>query len=134
VTDGAARLTAKLARDLYARLGERDLPGYFDLVAEDVVFHIGGDSIVAGEHRGKEAIAALGMKVMQETSGTFQTQLLSVLANRSHATTLHRWSADRRGEHIEMNNFNVYRFSNGLLAERWEFLEDQDAHDAFWSP
>lgn len=125
---------AELARELYARLAKRDLAGYFELVADGAVFHIGGDSIVAGEYRGKEAISALGMKVMEETAGTFRTELISVLANESHAVTLHRWSADRRGQHIEMNNFNVYRFANRLLAERWEFLEDQEAHDAFWAP
>jgi uncharacterized protein len=134
VTDGEQLPAEQLARELYARLAARDLAGYFDLVADDAIFHIGGDSTVAGDYRGKDAIAALGMNVMQETDGTFRTELISVLANNSHATTLHRWSADRRGQHIEMNNFNVYRFANGLLAERWEYLEDQQAHDAFWAP
>ena len=134
MTEVGEPATAQLARDLYERLAERDLAGYFELVADDAIFHIGGTSVVAGEHRGKDAIAALGMKVMEETAGTFRTQLLSILANGSHAATLHRWSADRRGQHIEMNNFNVYRFADGLLAERWEFLEDQGAHDAFWAP
>jgi hypothetical protein len=33
-----------------------------------------------------------------------------------------------------MYNFNVYRFANGLVAERSEFIEDERAHDAFWAP
>jgi ketosteroid isomerase-like protein len=125
---------SELARKLYERLSERDLAGYFRLVADDVIFHVGGNSIVADEYRGKAAIAALGMKLLEETAGSFRTELISVLANGCHAVTLHRWSADRRGHHIEMHNFNVYRFANGLLAERWEFIEDQQAHDAFWAP
>jgi ketosteroid isomerase-like protein len=125
---------AELARKLYECLSARDLAGYFELIADDAVFHVGGDSIVAGEYRGKAAIAALGMKLVNETAGSFQAELISVLANGSHAVTLHRWSADRRGRRIEMHNFNVYRFADGLLAERWEFIEDQEAHDAFWAP
>ena len=131
MTDGLP--VTELARALYERLSARDFAGYFDLLAEDAIFHVGGDSIVAGEYRGKAAIAALGMKLVEETGGSFRTELISVLANGSHAITLHRWSADRRGCHVEMHNFNVYRFANGLVAERWEFIEDQKAHDAFWA-
>src|SRR5688500_9513252 len=132
--DRVQQPVAELARKLYERLSERDLAGYFELLADDAIFHVGGDSIVAGEYRGKAAIAALGMKLLEESAGSFRTELISVLGNGSHAVTLHRWSADRRGRHIEMCNFNVYRFANGVLAERWEFIEDQQAHDAFWAP
>ena len=131
MTDGVP--VAELARELYERLSARDFAGYFDRLADDAIFHVGGDSIVAGEYRGKAAIAALGMKLIEETAGSFRTELISVLANGSHAITLHRWRAARRGCHVEMYNFNVYRFANGLVAERWEFIEDQRAHDAFWA-
>jgi ketosteroid isomerase-like protein len=124
---------AELARELYQRLSARDLAGYLELLADDAIFHVGGNSSIAGEYRGKAAIAALGMKLLEETGGSFRTELISVLANGSHAMTLHRWSAERRGRRIEMCNFNVYRFANGLVAERWEFIEDQEAHDAFWA-
>jgi hypothetical protein len=32
-----------------------------------------------------------------------------------------------------MDNFNVYRFENGQVVERWEFIEDRQSHDAFWA-
>ncbi|GAA2833307.1 hypothetical protein [Nonomuraea rubra] len=68
----------------------------------------------------------------EETGGTFRTALLSVQADDSHAVILHRWTAKRRGERVEMDDFNVYRFERGLVAERWEYVADQRAHDAFW--
>ena len=126
--------SADLARKLYEALGAGDVSGYLDMLADDVVFHIAGDSIVSGDFRGKDSISNLGLKVMEETGGSFRTELLSVLANDSHAVTFHRWTAERRGRRIEMNNFNVYRFRNGLVVERWEFIEDQRDHDAFWCP
>ena len=71
---------------------------------------------------------------MAATDGTFRLEPLAVLANDRYAISLHRWTASRAGQSIEMNNFNVYRFDDeGRIAERWEFLEDQDAHDRFWS-
>jgi ketosteroid isomerase-like protein len=123
---------AVFTRRLYELIGHGDLTGYLDLIADDAVFHIGGDSIVAGEHRGKDAIIRLGMLVSEETGGTFQTGLLSVQANDSYSVTLHRWTAQRRGERVEMDNFNVYGFARGLVVERWEYVADQRAHDAFW--
>ncbi|MEV0390690.1 nuclear transport factor 2 family protein [Nonomuraea sp. NPDC050643] len=123
---------ATLARCLYDLIENGDLNGYLDLIADDAVFYIGGDSIVAGEHRGKDAIIRLGQLALVETSGTFRTRLLSVEANDSYAITLHRWSAERRGERVQMDNFNVYHFEQGLVTERWEYVADQRAHDAFW--
>jgi uncharacterized protein len=125
---------AVLARRLYETLASGDLAGYFDLLADGVVFHIGGDSIVAGEYRGKDEVASLGLRVFEETDGSYRTDLLSVTANDSHAVTFHRWTAERRGQRIEMRNFNVYRFENDRLVERWEFIEDQRRHDDFWRP
>ncbi|MEV4089172.1 nuclear transport factor 2 family protein [Nonomuraea fuscirosea] len=123
---------AVLTRRLYELAGAGDLPGYLALLADVVVFHIGGDCVVTGEHRGKDAIVRLGELVHEETAGTFRTGLLSVQANDSHAVTLHRWTAERRGERVEMDNFIVYRFERGLVAERWEYVSDQQAHDTFW--
>jgi ketosteroid isomerase-like protein len=121
-----------LVRRLYDTIGAGDFTGYLGLIADDVVFHVGGESIVAGEHCGKDAVVRLGLLVVEETSGTFQTQLLSVQTNASHAVTLHRWTAERRGQRIEMDNFNVYRFHQDKVVERWEFVADQRAHDTFW--
>jgi hypothetical protein len=57
-----------------------------------------------------------------------------VLSNGNHVVTLHRWTAQRHGRSIEMNNFNVYRFDpGGLVVERWEFIEDLARHDRFWA-
>lgn len=47
---------AALLRRLYDLLAAGDIDGYLALVADDAVFHVGGDSIVAGEYAGKDAI------------------------------------------------------------------------------
>ena len=125
---------ATLVRKLYDALADGDITTFLDLIDDDAVFHVGGDSIVAGEHSGKDAIVELGLRVVEETAGTYRMDLRSVLANDSYAVTLHHWTAERRGQRIEMDNFNVYRFDNGVVVERWEFIEDRARHDAFWAP
>jgi len=134
MTPSAEHPNAVLIRKLYDALAAGDLGAYFNGLADGVVFHIGGDSVVAGEYGGKDAVANLGMRVFEETAGTYRNDLLSIMANDSHAVTFHHWTAERRGVSVQMDNFNVYRFEDGLVVERWEFIEDQARHDAFWAP
>ena len=47
MTERVQETVAELARNLYERLSARDLAGYFELLADDAVFHVGGDSRVS---------------------------------------------------------------------------------------
>lgn len=121
-------------RRLYDALAKKDPDLLGAALAPDVVFHVPGRGSVAGEHRGRETILRLFQGLLEQTEGRFTFELQEVLASDSHAVTKHRWSAERKGKRIEQTNFNVYRFNDeGQVIERWEFAEDQAAHDKFWS-
>ena len=120
-------------RELYEALARSDIEQYLEGLRDDVVFHVGGVSQIAGDYRGKEAVVALGLKVLEETGGTFRTDLRDAIGTGSHVVTLHHWTAQRREKSIAMDNLNVYRLDeDGYVVERWEFIEDQARHDAFW--
>lgn len=124
----AARLRA-----FYAALAARDAEATLAALSPDVRFHVPGDGILAGEYKGLEAVATLGLRAAAETNGTFRFELLDVIANDTYAVARHRWTAERAGRQIEMNNINAYRFdAGGKIVERWEFIEDQRTHDDFW--
>ena len=121
-------------RQYYEARNRGDREAMLDLVAEEAVFHVAGGSPISGDHRGRAALQRLGSQVFGETGGTYRTDLLDILANDTHVVSRHRWSATRNGRSIEMVNFNVFRFAaDGRIDERWEFVEDDAAHDAFWS-
>jgi ketosteroid isomerase-like protein len=121
-------------RALYEALANSDITAYLAGLRDDVTFHVDGRSPIAGDYHGKDAVIGLGLRVLDETGGTFRTELREALGNARFVVTLHRWSAERGGAAIEMDNFNIYRLdSDGLVAERWELIEDQDRHDAFWA-
>jgi uncharacterized protein len=125
---------ATRVRRLYEAVAARDVERLGHLLAPDVTLHIPGTSLVAGVHSGKESVVRLFQAVVQQTEGTFRMDLLEVMANGQYAATKHRWTAERNARRIEMDNINVFRFDeSGLLIERWEFIEDQQAHDEFWS-
>ena len=56
------------------------------------------------------------------------------MANDTFAVVLQRWTAERRGRRVDMNNFNLFRFDDdGKIAERWEIIEDFPSREAFWA-
>jgi uncharacterized protein len=118
----------------YGAVGAGDLEKVRAMLAPDAVFHVAGDSPISGDHRGHEEIFALAIRTLSETEGTFKTELLESFSNDRYSAAKHRWTATRRGDSIEMENIIVFRWDDeGRLAERWEFLEDADAHDRFWA-
>jgi ketosteroid isomerase-like protein len=108
------------------------IAGLGDMLADDFTMHIPGDSPVAGNPHGKSAVFAYLSKIA--TLGVkFNFQPLEFMANDRFGVVKHRWTAEVLERKIEGDNIIVYRFDNdGRFAERWEFVEDQAAHDEFW--
>ena len=124
---------AQRLRAFYDALANRDAEAALNALSPEVRFHVPGDGILAGEYEGLEGVATLGLRAAAETNGTFKFELLDVIANDTYAVARHRWTAERGGRQIEMNNINAYRFdAGGKIVERWEFIEDQRTHDDFW--
>lgn len=125
---------AGLIRRFYEALGTRDAGALLALFDEDVCFHVPGHSPIAGDHRGIGAVAALGMRVANETDGTWKTEPITIIANDRYAASLHRWTAERKGIKADMRNIIAWRLTDdGKIAERWELVEDEALHDRFWS-
>ena len=124
---------AQRLRAFYDALSRGDAQATLSALSPEVRFHVPGDGILAGEYDGLEAVATLALRAAAETNGTFKFELLDVIANDTYAVGRHRWTAERGGRQIEMNNINAYRFDpDGKIIERWEFIEDQRTHDDFW--
>lgn len=120
-------------KGVYDAVDSHDPAGILSRLSQDVVFHVPGTGPLAGEYRGTAAIGELVQRVMASTGGTFRMELIQTLSNDRTVVSLHRWSASWSGDSIAMNNFNVWRFDESdLICERWEFIEDQAAHDTFW--
>jgi ketosteroid isomerase-like protein len=121
-------------RAVYEAMAARDIATIDANLADDVVFHLPGESEIAGDYRGKQEVFGLFGRWVMDTEGTFAVDLVGVLANDSHAVALQRVTAERQGKHLEMDNLAVYAVdADGKVVERWEFLEDVAAHDDFWS-
>jgi ketosteroid isomerase-like protein len=122
----AAHPNVTLLRELYGTKGPPESVAH--LFHEDAVWHLPGAQPLSGDHRGRAAI----LKAMRYFDG-IQLEILDIVANDSHAIVLLRARSDRRGKRYDMQEFDVFRFQDGTIAEFWSFSADQKATDAHWA-
>jgi len=92
---------AATLRRLYDAFGRGDVESVMAAFPDDVSFHIGGASPVAGDYVGKgEVLGYLGT-LMERSGGTFRLEVLDILASDERATVLTRETAHRDGRSLD---------------------------------
>ena len=121
------------ARAGYEAFASGDLATVMDLFSDDIVWHSGGNNILAGVYEGKEAVLGYFGRLMQETGGSFKNDIHDLLANDEHGVALVTSSATRGGKSYEENSVHVFHMRDGKVTEYWSFAEDQSLVDEFWA-
>jgi ketosteroid isomerase-like protein len=109
----------------YEAFGRSDIQALFELWTDDIVWHLAGDHPLAGDHSGKEQVAAFLAGLAQQTDGTFAAELRHAIADDDHGYSLHRATATKDGQEIEAWEILGYRFADGRFAEIWTYDYDQ---------
>jgi ketosteroid isomerase-like protein len=98
------------------------------------VYHVPGHNPLSGHHKGREAILDLFRRMGEETDGTMQIQLETVLADgRGHVMSFHTARADRGDRGIEIREGLFFTIVGGKVTDIDACTEDLDEMDAFWS-
>ena len=121
-----------LARRGYQAFSEGDMATLNELFADDLVWHVGGRSSLAGDYRGKDAVFDFFAKTMEMTGGTFRLEVHDILANDDHVVALTTVSGQRDGKSINDNSVQVLHVKDGKVTESWFHPGDQYAADEFW--
>lgn len=122
-----------VVRNAYQSFANGDLDGALADVADDCVFHFGGEGPNSGEHQGREAIAAALISVFELTAGTQALEVKSIFADDHHAALVIRETASRPdGATLAMDEVHVLRLRDGKVLDLWDIPEDIPAHDAFF--
>ena len=80
-----------IVRNAYESFAKADLDGALADMADDCVFHFGGDGPNSGDHKGREAISAALIKIFELTAGTQALDIKGIYADDDHAAVvLHR--------------------------------------------
>jgi uncharacterized protein len=121
-----------LIRRGYEAFSTGDMETIASLLSEDVVYHIGGSSQLAGDYRGPQEVIGLFIRIFELSGGTFHIDLDDVLANDVHGVGLYTGHGEHEGRTLESREVNVFRLADGKVTEIWNYVDDQDAVDRFF--
>jgi ketosteroid isomerase-like protein len=116
-------------RDGYAAFAKGDFAVLNDLLAEDLVWHHGGRSQLAGDYRGRDAVYELLGKLIEVTHGTFHMDLEAAFANDELGVALVVASSSVDGRSVAAREAHIMRMSDSKVVEFWYTSTDQYAFD-----
>jgi uncharacterized protein len=119
-----------LVRQSFVAMSSGDTEWLEKHVADDVVWHVGGNSKSAGEYRGREAVMQLFSGAMDEGSSI---DLHDSLANDAHTVILgeaHLVAPD--GDRVDYKFVNVFHVKDEKITEAWGMSENDAETDAFF--
>ena len=117
-----------------AGLQRGDLEVFLDAYAEDAIYRVAGDNLVSGTFRGKDAIRAFFLNLIEVTEGTMRVEVSDVLADDEHVVMFWDLVVSRQGRSLEASGAMAFRVdADGKYSESWFLYDDQRAYDAFYS-
>ena len=122
-----------LARKGYQAFSTGDMDTLNELFADDVVWHLGGRSPLAGDYRGKDEVFGVLGKFAELSGGTFKLDVHDILANDEHVVALVKATAQRDGKSLDDNGVQVLHVKDGKVTESWFHPGDTYASDEFFS-
>jgi ketosteroid isomerase-like protein len=124
---------AQLMRRSGELLNAGDFQGFLALHTDDVVMHVPGTSPLAGDHRGRDGVAAVFQKEMSLLDAPPEFEDHDDLGSDQHAVKLVTQRLRRGGRTFEGRQTMVAHVRDGKFSEIWFQPEDQAAFDDFFS-
>ena len=111
--------------------------GEFDALAsylaDDVVWHVGGNHPLSGDYHGRDAVLEYCRKAQELAGGTLHGEPIEILASDRHAGVFNHITADREGRTLDVVLAQAIKLdSRGRWIEYWALADEQGAVDAFW--
>jgi uncharacterized protein len=119
-----------LAREGFAAFDRGDTAWMDEHMADDVVWHVGGNSKWAGAYEGKAAI--LGMFARQTEAAQTTAEVHDVVGNDDHVVVLGTATARAAdGSSAEWKYTQIFHMKDGKVTEVWGMAENDAAVDPF---
>ena len=105
-----------MVRSAYEAFAKGDLDGALANLADDCVFHFGGDGPNSGDHKGREAITAALIQNFELTAGTQSLDIKGIYADDDHAAVvLHETASRPDGASIAVDEVHILRLRDGRV-------------------
>ena len=123
---------AELLRKGYAAFSSGDLDTVRSIFAEDIAWHVGGKSQLAGDYKGIDDVFGFFGKLFELSGGNFTMTVHDVIANDEHGVALVHSEATNGDKRLDQNTVHVWHISAGKATEFWGFDWDSDQDKAFF--
>jgi len=119
----------ELVKKGFEALDSGDMGWMNEHMSDDVVWHIGGKSKIAGAHEGKEAV--LNMFAQQAPIfGSARIDVHDVLGNDQHVIAIGKASVDDPdGGTVDWLYANVFHIQDEKVTEVWGLADETSASD-----
>jgi uncharacterized protein len=105
-----------------------------DCFAEDAVWHVPGDGVMAGTYRGRAEIFRFLARLPKLTNGTYRSTFIDALASEERGAGLYRAMGEREGRTIDIDQLLLFTIRDGLVTEVLALPSDPGAFERFWAP
>ena len=123
-----------LVRQAYQAFADGDMDTLGAMFAPDAVHVAPGNSQVAGEYHGADAILGYYGTLFELSDGTFAAELQSVRsAGDDTVVATHRDTGRRGDATLDQDEDLAFTISDGKFTRLVETHSDQATYDAFWS-
>lgn len=123
-----------VARRMFEAFARSDGFALRGLFADEAVWIVPGDGVMAGTYHGREAIFRFLARLPGETDGTYASELIDVMASDERAAALYRARGTRRGRRLDLDQLLLLRVEGGLVRSVLALPSDAAAFEAFWAP
>jgi ketosteroid isomerase-like protein len=123
----------ELMQHAYEAFGRGDIPAVLAVLADDIKWHAGGRSPVAGDYEGHEGVVSFVTKLMELSGGTFRPEVHDITASDDHVVVLLNETGERGTKTLDENFIHVWHGKGGKATEFWGAGTDQYVWDEFWA-
>ena len=129
----SAETNAALVRRIMEAFASKEGFALRDCFAEDAVWHVPGEGVMAGTYRGRTEIFRFLARLPKLTDGTYRSRLIDVLASEERGAGLYRAMGEREGRTIDIDQLLLFTIRHGVVTEVLALPSDPAAFERFWA-
>lgn len=120
--------------ELYSdSLSKGDFKTAFEIISDDIVWHMGGNGPLSGVVKGKKELEERLGEFAKKSNGTFKVITNWYASNDCFVAASAVSIAEKSESHkLNMEGVDIFKIENGKICEVWTFAKDQELEDEYW--
>jgi ketosteroid isomerase-like protein len=124
---------ADLVRRLFDAFGQQNREEIVAAIAEDCVWRVPGNNVLAGEYEGRAAVLSLFGRLKRLFTGPAGFEIIDLAVSQDRVMSYQYGTVVVGGETVRLKECLVFRIDQGQVVEVDEFQYDQHTFDRVFS-